>query len=255
MNLDDKVKDVVESFCNDLESFTSLDVSNCVKQEGFSATRHRDIAQVVRYLYVDGAMHQHGYTRSLIQVQISSGMMRDAYLYHHDTVSPNDYDRRAQVAIPPASGDDDQDDTPVAATTTTRVVNSSQPAAQDDNDDLSTEQVRCNKTDGRLEVPVEWVRELDWAEGTAVYVVHEQDTLVAGLHDDVEDGDNVVATAHISHGRLRIPKTAFAAADFAHLQNNEHRMELHDNCVIIYDEENDDRVTTAPPVPTVTFTF
>jgi len=250
MNLDDKVRNVIEAFCNDLQSFTSLDVSNQVKQDGFATSRHRDVAKIVRYLYVDGVMHQNGFTRSLIQVQISSGTMRDAYLYHHQTVSSDDYDKRTQIALPPANTQD-QDFVAVPPTPPVVTVPAAAPPIVTITPSNSNRQTRYNKADGRLEVPVEWVRSLDWKDGQSIYVVKDQDIMIIKTFDNLEDGDNILTTTHISCGRLRIPKTAFVLANFQYDANNNHYIELGEDSIFVEDTPP----LLSHPVILHTFTF
>jgi len=242
MELKDKVTEVVEDFCDKLQSFTSLDVSNKVKQQGFASTRHRDIAHVVRILYVEGLMEDFGFERSMIDVTVSSGNTRQAYLYHHQSVSASAYDRRSQVAIPPAQSDqdaknDDSQDTqsdsqsatpmviPSSARTagTVQVVNSS-----------NDRQVRRQKGDCRLEIPATWVRHLGWAEESTIYAVHENDIVLKNSHQ-VDVSDTVLATATIVDGRLRVPKTAFVKAGFQSGSGLNHEVVLGNDHIIVKD--------------------
>jgi len=216
MDLRTKVTEIVESLCDSLTSFTSLDVSNRVKQRGFASTRHRDIAHIVRVLYVEGLMEDFGYTQTMIDVTISqnaSRATRQAYLYHHQSISAAAYDRRSQVAIPPQSQGDQDDDVvttcphsitppplPVSPPTV-QVVNSSGGSSD-------ASQMRKQKGDCRLEIPAAWVRHLGWDEGSTIYAVHDGD-IVLKNSNNVGVNDSVLATATIVDGRLRVPKTAF----------------------------------------------
>src|SRR5690349_12575824 len=76
------------------ESFTALDISNHLKQKLYPY-RHREVAEVVREIYDCGAMARYDYRRESITVLIEGGKRSsEAYLYHHDTVRPGDYDER-----------------------------------------------------------------------------------------------------------------------------------------------------------------
>jgi bifunctional DNA-binding transcriptional regulator/antitoxin component of YhaV-PrlF toxin-antitoxin module len=291
MVLKDKVLETVESFCNDLKSFTSLDISNYVKQH-YPSVRHREIATIVRSLYTDGSLDSENYERSLIDVQISNGMMRDAYLYHHQTISPDDYDDRAQTAIPPVSSIpvvDNAQPTPVvdnaqppttyihpiqsvsdavklkrhnaalkswvtrrtmSNNTTAQVVPT--PVVPDNAPNLNFVQERHNKSDGRLEIPIEWVRTLGWTEGQSIYVIFEDDKLYVESFDNVKSGDNILTTTCISGGRLRIPKTAFHQANFLYESNHKHKIEMLENEYITIE---DDDTPNRPPTGPRTFCF
>jgi len=119
MDLKTKVLDVISDLCDDVVSFTSLDVSNRVKQEGFADTRHRQIAPVVRQAYMDGELDFFGYSRTLISVTLNNGQTTNAFLYHHQSVDPDSYDKLNQIAIipvatpAPAADADDDDYSPV----------------------------------------------------------------------------------------------------------------------------------------------
>lgn len=95
------VQEVVDGFADDFKAFTSLDVSNAVKESG-NAFRHREVAKAVRALFAQGYMSDnHEYVRVIIGVNLPNGRTAQAWLYHHETVDPADYDARSQVSVRP----------------------------------------------------------------------------------------------------------------------------------------------------------
>lgn len=183
MNLQQQVNKVVDALCEDLVSFTSIDVSNRVKQDGLSV-RHREVAHLVRTAFANGDLDQHGYVRDLIDVTLKNGNTAQAYLYRHSTVSESDYNQRTQVALPPGS----QQQAAAAPATTplpapTPPVTAAAPAAPAPSPvplpstptqaafPGSSTVTRVQKGDGRLEIPGIWMTRLGWTEGTVVYAV------------------------------------------------------------------------------------
>ena len=240
MNLQDKATEIVENYCDNLESFTSLDVSNRAKQSGFSSVRHREIAHIVRVFFVDGVMEDYGYERTMIDVTLSNGIAAQAYLYHHQSVDANSYDRRSQNALRPRDGSAPTTPTPIptpiptpasvptpvpipAPVAATRVINSN-----------STMQSRRQKGDCRLEIPSSWVRQLGWSEGDTIYAVHYV-SIVLKSSDDVLPTDNVLTTIRINDGRLRVPKTAFSKAGFNNSPGTFHDVLLDNDRILVSD--------------------
>lgn len=101
-NLEAVVKTVVADFIASATPFTSLDVSNKVK-ESLSYARHREVAPLVRSVYNNGEMG--GYERTTIEVNLATGDKTSAYLYHstNDTWyldSRYNLTQRSQVVAP-----------------------------------------------------------------------------------------------------------------------------------------------------------
>jgi len=192
-----KTIETIKGYCKDMVSFTSLDISNKVKADGFTV-RHREIAEFVREAFADGEMDACGYDRDLISVTIPGGKSAQAYLYHHSTVSADSYIDRAQTAAKPpvqvASPAADRPVPPVsscypvlpppipvlapslpappvavavpqAVPRLTRVLNTSSV-------------IRTQKGDGRLEVPQRWVAILGWQVGDTVDAVRDGNSLI-----------------------------------------------------------------------------
>lgn len=78
-NLEATVRKVVDSFVNQSNLFTALDVSNEVKKTNPLA-RHKEVRDIVRAIYSD--MQVSGYGRTPIQVTLADGSQVDALLYH-----------------------------------------------------------------------------------------------------------------------------------------------------------------------------
>lgn len=237
MNLETKVLGIISDFCDNIDSFTSLDVSNKVKEDGFSTTRHREIAPLVRKAYDDGEMDLSGYIRILINVTLSSGETKPAFLYHHQSVDPISYNRRNQIAIVPVDdSDDDKTDAQKAfddALTNKRVSTQQifdnalavkhQPQRHSDviapaprivNTDAVEQNVgpldtaeRETTYDGRVEIPAGWVSNMGWVVGTAIYAILDDAKIV--LKHDVIQGENVLGTMYVNNdGRLRLTRMA-----------------------------------------------
>ncbi|MBC7806306.1 MAG: hypothetical protein H7145_09155 [Akkermansiaceae bacterium] len=95
--------EAMEAKMNAGEPFTALDISNVLKAKNLPV-RHREVAAVVRGLYVGGGMGAFGYVRDLIHVSTPDGSAQ-AYLYRHGTQDPSDYTLDAQDALPPVPAD------------------------------------------------------------------------------------------------------------------------------------------------------
>jgi len=237
LTLKDKVATIVEDTCDDLGSFTSLDVSNKVKQHGFPSVRHREVAHIVRTLYVDGLMEDYGYERSLINVTLSNGQQTQAYVYHHQSQSPDSYDRRSQVAIPVAKSDDNKaDDVTIIPSSAAAVTPASSPSIQVLNTGSSSDTLtRTRKGDCRLEIPASWVKELGWRSGSNIYIIHDSGMIMLKESDDVGTSDRVLMTTTVTDGRLRVPKTAFEKAGFSGAAGTSHEVILEDTFITVKD--------------------
>lgn len=105
-NVDDVVRETVESFVRAGELFTALDVSNKVK-ESLPLARHREVRDVVRGLYGSDMVNA-GYARTPITVTLADGTTTDALLYHPladswDLDAKYDTQQRARVAARPGA--------------------------------------------------------------------------------------------------------------------------------------------------------
>ena len=80
-------KRVVDKYTFEALLFTSLDVSNAVKQT-LPTVRHREVAPIVRTFFDDAVMGD-TYTRTLIDVMAGGarGKKAEAYLYHLSSAS------------------------------------------------------------------------------------------------------------------------------------------------------------------------
>lgn len=241
-NMDAKSKTVgiVKEFCRNLESFTSLDVSNRAKADGLVA-RHREIAELVRATFANGEMDTFGYKRDLIDVTIPGGNTAQTYLYHHTTVPVDDYKDRSQVALKPTrqpvqaqpapvpyNGDDDDNDaagdplpslpTPIIPATTANHAGAARV--------LNTSSVtRTQKGDGRLEVPRVWMVQLGWQIGDTVSAVRDGNGLI--LKTDIGIGDQVVRSFTVDRwNRIRITTKALSEAGIHFGTGGQHIMTL-----------------------------
>lgn len=107
------VRDVVEDMVDNFQSFTSLDVSNAVKTLGHTF-RHREVSQALREEVLNSVFLRNSeYLKTRISVQLSNGQTTSAFLYHHETVSPDEYTQRSQVAIRPVGNVSAQEDVTV----------------------------------------------------------------------------------------------------------------------------------------------
>lgn len=80
MKLHDLVISVIDDFTNNSVLFTSLDVSNKVK-ESLPLARHREVSNMVRSLFNSNIVTK-GYARTPIDVTLSDGSSVEALLYH-----------------------------------------------------------------------------------------------------------------------------------------------------------------------------
>jgi len=182
MNLQQQVNKVISFLCDDLESFTSIDVSNRVKQNGLFV-RHREVAHLVRTAYANKDLVQYGYVRDLINVTLKNGESAQAFLYHHATVPTSEYKLRDQVALSPDTVQQqtkNKDQVSPPAPTVPPVQKQHAPTQQQVSVNSQTnltkttvarksERIGVQKADGRLEIPSSWIAELGWTEGMNVY--------------------------------------------------------------------------------------
>lgn len=252
-SLEEVVKDVIDEFCDDLESFTSLDVSNKVKQDHLPDVRHREVARLVRNLFFnEDYIKEFDYNKSNIMVSLPSGQSAMAYLYHHETVDPGDYQNRSQLAVRPTTAADNPQPAADRRSLADAVAQGSQrrsifdvagttppqtqPAAQVPGQSLT----RAQKADCRLEIPPSWVAACGWTPGTTVYAtagVDDDD----GEHfisllgaDDVTPDHEVLDTMLVNiDGRLRLTKRALDKSDLDHGAGCNLLIELLDNCIIV----------------------
>lgn len=100
------VRDLAEEMIDGDESFTSLDISNYVKKMGYNFC-HREVAQTLRErVLTNNFLRDVGYSKTRISVQLSNGQSVPAFLYHHKTVSADDYTKCQQVAVHPVAQQD-----------------------------------------------------------------------------------------------------------------------------------------------------
>ena len=104
-NVENKTREIVDTFVNDSLLFTALDVSNEVKKS-FPLARHREVRDVVRSLFTE--MEKKDYARTPIQVQLADGSQVEALLYHNlndswDLSTKYDDQKRAQFATNPVA--------------------------------------------------------------------------------------------------------------------------------------------------------
>lgn len=100
MSLDTNAIDFIESlvlrYMSSSQSFTSVDIANRAKEEGYYA-RNRWVAEWLRSNAIPLA-HEFGhlYNQTLIRVQSKADGSTLAYLYHHMHANPDDYLDRDQ---------------------------------------------------------------------------------------------------------------------------------------------------------------
>jgi len=202
MTLEEKVLEVVTRFCQSNKPFTSLDVSNTVKVEGFSATRHRDIASLVRESYNNGELDSLGFTRSLIDVFVG-GMNRKAYLYHGLNYDIYDYADVGQTPIPPKQSVADVPKTNVSV----KINNvASVPPVTNTTNSVSSNTIVVFKQvrgDGRLEIPPKFLKELSLDSGDSVKVVRINNNSLKIITDGLLNDEKCLKIN--SQGRLFIP--------------------------------------------------
>lgn len=243
-SLQDTVNATILEMCEGLEAFTSLDVSNKVKQDGMTC-RHREVARLVRSAFDDGVMTDEGYTRDQIEVTIAGGRKAVAWLYRHRTVPAASYTRRDQVALKPAGTAQSptssfQPTTPPPAPATPQPAPvqpraAAAQAGQRPQGTLRRTQVQTQKGDGRLEVPGGWIAFLDWEEGTEVYVLRRNTGLLLTerLPDNASTTDIVRKFTVDRWGRIRLTTRAMELANINRGTGAQHTLELLDNGILV----------------------
>lgn len=221
------VRAVVEGFCDDLTPFTSVDVSNSVKRAGHQTgnpVRHREVAPIVRELYSDGELDKFGYSRELIKVSLPGDRQAQAWLYHHQTSDPADYDTRSQVALSPKQQQAVKTKKPTHTPpplpiTTVPVAPAIVPTIGAPQGSIGTprgsrmlntaSQQRTQKGDGRLEIPSAWIRQLGWAEGDDIGAVKDGDAIILKPIGDVTAVEEILYKFKIDRwNRIRVTNRA-----------------------------------------------
>lgn len=104
MDLRDRVIAVLCDYVDECKSFTLLNVTEAVKADGGDFVRHRDVRPLARKIMDDGLIEgSEDYAITQIEVELESGDVGYANLYHDVNVDPEDYDGRAVVASPPCT--------------------------------------------------------------------------------------------------------------------------------------------------------
>lgn len=103
-NVEQEVRQVVDSFMKSGELFTALDVSNKVKM-ALPFARHSEVRDIVRDLFAT-VMQPASWARTPIDVTLPDGSVREALLYHPlsdswDLDEKYDAQKRAQAAVKP----------------------------------------------------------------------------------------------------------------------------------------------------------
>ena len=288
----DKVLEVMENFCDDSVLFTSLDVSNKVKED-FPSARHREIAEIVREYWETQEwyfINNIGYDRILIEVELLNGMKAKTYLYHPNDMSPDNYTDRKQVPIVPkptvvisnSINNNDGVYTPANAIVTatftadakvlmadgtckkvaeikigdkvstgtvisslkdghnhdTSIVDAIATNNNKDEDDDNS--VEClMKADGRLEIPIGWVKEFCWRYGDEIEIYLSSFGTLLLSSDNPFDGAGkpICKTTITPDGRCRVPKTAFMKVGFDYSPMSEHTVIIHDDYIEVEDSE------------------
>lgn len=143
-----KVSEIVDGFCNDCKSFTSLDASNGVKINGLNV-KHSDVSSIVRNLYMIGSLSIYSYERTLIDVVVNNNSTK-SYLYHRYNVDPKDYKNIEQTAIN---------------------FNSIQQNALE-------VAYKCLRDDYRIEIPPKFLKKLNWEPNSNVYMYTHLNSLI-----------------------------------------------------------------------------
>lgn len=96
----DRAESIILGHMLDRKSFTSVDIANQLKEEGFYA-RNRMVAEWLRSNAIRVA-HDYGllYNQTLIRVSSKADGMTLAYLYHEHNVDADDYLNRDQNPKP-----------------------------------------------------------------------------------------------------------------------------------------------------------
>jgi len=249
MNTETKTHEIIDGLCGDMESFTSLDVSNQAKQDGL-VTRHREVAHLVRTAYANGKMDNHGYIRTTINVTLKNGKSVPAFLYHHLTTDPNEYDngKRSQKALPPpkADGGPQSKPAPAAAPAAPAPAPTAAPVQQlfitSSSSTPSTRVLnvasrtctRIQKGDGRLEIPGVWISRLGWTEGTKVRAVREANGIRLDKADQFVDAATIRLFTVDRWGRIRLTTKAMEAAGINFGTGGRHDLTLsYDDTILV----------------------
>ncbi len=163
------------------DSFTALDISNALKTAKYSV-RHREVAEVVRDIYKSGAMQHFDYDRQLIRVTTEAGVKTtEAYLYHHQSVRPDDYANLNQDALPPVPADQARDLFDCVAADPLGLlhrVSTANAAAICRKTQNKAWQTGGGRRDGALPVPSRIIAQLGWADGSDLSIRAEAGRLI-----------------------------------------------------------------------------
>jgi hypothetical protein len=239
MSVQNKVEEIIEDFVAKGWPFTALDVSNAVKSDISDPVRHRDIAPIVRSLYAAGSLFQHGYERELIDVTLSDGNKRQAYLYHHWSVDTNAYTNRCQEPIVPASFKTDDSSPDAGQLNIGNVVVTSKavptPSSVTATPVVQNQLKRSQKNDHRLEVPASWVGEVGLS-GT-VYAVRDNPKLVLKNANDVDANDDIVGMMWVNaDGRLRVTKKVLDRMFTSSASGNELLVSKNQDSIVVEED-------------------
>lgn len=197
------------------DSFTALDISNALKNARYPV-RHREVAEVVRDIYNSGAMQHFDYDRQLIRVTTEVGAKTtEAYLYHHQSVRPDDYANLNQDALPPVPADQARDLSDCVAADPLGLlhrVTSANAAANRRTTQDRVRQTGAGRQDGALPVPSRIIAQLGWADGSALAVRAESGRLIvepfAAAMTPPVSGTTPTPTVRVWNGqRVRICKS------------------------------------------------
>ncbi len=154
--------------------FTSLDISNTLKQERY-AVRHRDVAQIVRDIYRCGAMDGYGYRVCPIDVVTDGGTKHaQALLYLPQNARPMDYACRDQSAlpeVPPGEAREGSD------------IGPAMPPLRSWTPPVTGRGARPRhrtRRDGALPISRAWVARMGWQAGDTLALAQDADTLLLG---------------------------------------------------------------------------
>ena len=217
---------VIDDFCNNKIAFTSLDISNAIKDKWKNSNvSHADVAKVVRELYTDGNMKEKGYVSSIIIVTLSNKAKFNTILYHYKTYNTALYNKNGLNVLPVMAPkkEDVKIHVPVSKEYTSVSIKtkplkevvanlkSSVETVIDNLQSVSTDLtfVRNVKSDGRLEIPVELFTKLGWGEHYSERCVYLKNTDTSFIITKDVDLENKVFENYMSEGRVRVPKTVF----------------------------------------------
>ena len=208
-DLETTVKEVILDFTNAYEMFTSLDISNAVKNK--ITCRHREVAPLIRGLFegaiIDDEDTFEGYARTLIDVSLANGSVARAFLYYPVGDDPTDYNTTDLRPKTPTT----TPDTPTTVPNTKRSVTFDTPSTTfsfTDNDGNSI--VKADKylsQDGRVEIPVLMLRQLGWYTGHTIDVFKKGNELLLSKHNYSIAGQHVARLKVGLDGRLKVPKS------------------------------------------------